>query len=44
MTRPVRKGELITLADAVPDERLKIVAVRRAQEAMIAALTSGASR
>ncbi|WP_291654115.1 SAF domain-containing protein [Bosea sp. (in: a-proteobacteria)] len=42
MTRPVRKGELITLADATPDERLKIVEVRRAQDAMIAALTSGA--
>ena len=38
MTRPVRKGELITLADAMPDERLKIVEVRRAQDAMIAAL------
>jgi predicted homoserine dehydrogenase-like protein len=43
MTRPVRKGELITLADATPDERLKIVEVRRAQDAMIAALTSGAA-
>ncbi|SEG34389.1 NAD(P)H-dependent oxidoreductase [Bosea lathyri] len=43
MTRPVRKGELITLADAAPDERLKIVEVRRAQEAMIAALGQGAS-
>lgn len=42
MTRPVRKGELITLADAAPDEQLKIVEVRRAQDAMIAALTSGA--
>ncbi len=38
MTKPVRKGELITLADAVPDERLKIVEVRRAQDAMIAAM------
>jgi predicted homoserine dehydrogenase-like protein len=43
MTRPVRKGELITLLDAAPDERLKIVEVRRAQEAMIAALEQGAS-
>lgn len=42
MTRAVRKGELITLVDAAPDERLKIVEVRRAQDAMIAALTSGA--
>jgi len=42
MTRPVRKGELITLGDAAPDERLKIVEVRRAQEAMIAALGQGA--
>ena len=42
MTRSVRKGELITLADATPDERLKIVEVRRAQDAMIVALTSGA--
>lgn len=44
MMRPVARGELITLADAAPDESLKIVAVRRAQEAMIAALTSGGAR
>lgn len=42
VTKAVRKGELITLADAAPDERLNIVAVRRAQEAMIAALGASA--
>ena len=41
VTRAVRKGELITLADATPDQRLKIVEVRRAQDAMVAALGGG---
>ncbi len=38
VTRAVRKGDLITLADATPDQSLRIVAVRRAQDAMIAGL------
>jgi len=36
VTRPVRKGELITLRDAAPDTALSIVQVRRLQDEMIA--------
>ena len=38
VTRPIAKGELITRASAEPDARLRIVQVRKAHEARIAAL------
>ncbi|MGL5448512.1 MAG: NAD(P)H-dependent oxidoreductase [Rhabdaerophilum sp.] len=37
VTHPVRCGELITLADADPNPAMSIVAVRRQQDAMVAA-------
>jgi predicted homoserine dehydrogenase-like protein len=36
VTRRIAKGELLTYANCAPDERLKIVEVRRAQDAQIA--------
>jgi predicted homoserine dehydrogenase-like protein len=38
MVRAVAKGQLITMADATPNEQFRIVAVRRAQDAMVAKL------
>ncbi|MFM9976261.1 MAG: NAD(P)H-dependent oxidoreductase [Beijerinckiaceae bacterium] len=38
--RPITKGTLITAADAMPDKTLRIVAVRKAQDAMVARLTA----
>jgi predicted homoserine dehydrogenase-like protein len=35
VTRPIAKGEYLTNANCAPDERQKIVAVRRAQDAMV---------
>ena len=36
VTRPIAKGEYLTYANCAPDERQKIVEVRRAQDAMVA--------
>ena len=36
VTRRIAKGDLLTYANCAPDERLKIVEVRRAQDAEIA--------
>ncbi len=41
VVRPVARGDLITRASAEPDASLKIVEVRRAHEARIAALAAG---
>jgi predicted homoserine dehydrogenase-like protein len=40
VTERIAKGTLVTRAAAVPDRRLKIVAVRKLQDAMVARLTS----
>ena len=37
VTRPIAKGEYLTYANCAPDERLKIVQVRRAQDELIRA-------
>ena len=39
VTRPIAKGEYLTYANCQPDERLKIVQVRRAQDAFIESAT-----
>jgi predicted homoserine dehydrogenase-like protein len=39
VTQRIPKGTLVTRAAAVPDKRLKIVAVRKLQDAMVARLT-----
>jgi predicted homoserine dehydrogenase-like protein len=36
-TRPIAKGDYLTYANCAPDERLKIVQVRRAQDALVRA-------
>jgi predicted homoserine dehydrogenase-like protein len=40
VTQRIPKGTLVTRAAAVPDKQLKIVAVRRLQDAMVARLTA----
>jgi predicted homoserine dehydrogenase-like protein len=43
VTRPIAKGEILSYANCAPDERLKIVQVRRAQDEMIRAAGEASS-
>jgi predicted homoserine dehydrogenase-like protein len=41
VTERIPKGTLVTREAAVPDKRLKIVALRKLQDAMVRGLTDG---